>query len=230
MHPPVVRRSARKERQRFRYSGHSRSGFIELENDRFTPEDLRRNLVGVAGVTYVVPHRLSKTEQGNPSFGHAQERTWKVMSEILHRLPCGELEFEITWNGNLSDAYLKQEGIQRTITVMFKETSPLAHIEAWRILLGAVGHLALFPAKVEDWVSDITWKGTTLPTECIFYTYKDADGLLWYSNADDDGDYFSDAVQILTMAKATQIANWQLKPFAKKMIHIWMCSQRAKMQ
>ena len=64
----------------------------------------------------------------------------------------------------------------------------------------------------------------------FFYTYKDADGLLWYSNADDDGDYFSDAVQILTMAKATQIANWQLKQFAKKMIHIWMCSQRAKMQ
>ena len=83
---------------------------------------------------------------------------------------------------------------------------------------------------MDEWVSDITSKGTSLPTECVFYTYKDADGLLWYSNTDDDGDYFSDAVQILTMAKATQIANWQLKPFAKKMIHIWMCSQRAKMQ
>ena len=74
-------------------------------------------------------------------------------------------------------------------------TQELAHTEALRILLGAVGHLALFPAKVDEWVSDVTWKGTSLPTECVFYTYKDADGLLWYSNADDDGDYFSDAVR-----------------------------------
>ena len=66
MVPPAVRRSARKERHRFRYSGHSRSGFIELENDRFTPEDLRQKLVGVAGVTYVVPPSPVKDGAGQP--------------------------------------------------------------------------------------------------------------------------------------------------------------------
>lgn len=191
---PLARFSARKEKQRFRYSEHSRSGFIELEHDRFSADDLRQNLLGVAGVTYVVPHRMSKTEQGNASLGHAQQHNWKVMSETLRRLQCGELEFEITWNGNLSDVYLEQQGIPRTITVMFKETAPEAYTEAWRILSVAVRHLALFPEEVDAWISDITWKGLSLPTECVFHTYMDDHGMIWYSNADYDGDYFTQAM------------------------------------
>ena len=192
----LARRSARRERQRFRYSEHSRSGFIELQNDRFTPEDLRRNLLGVPGITYVVPHQLSKTEQGNASLGHAQEHNWKVMSETLRQLHCGELEFEITWNGNFSDVYLEQQGIPRTITVMFKETAADAHMEAWRILSAAVGYLALFPKEVDAWVRDIAWKGVSLPMECVFYTYMNyTDGMLWYSNSQDDADYFTDAAR-----------------------------------
>jgi hypothetical protein len=185
----LARRSARKERQRFRYSESSRSGFIELDNDRFTPEDLRLALLGVAGVTYVAPHHLSKAEQGNASLGHAQQHNWKCCSETL----CGDLEFEITWNGNFSDVYLQEQGIPRTITVMFKETAPDAYMEAWRILSAAVGHLALFPEEVNAWLSDITWKGLSLPEKCVFDTYMDADnGMLWYSNSQDDADYFTD--------------------------------------
>ena len=74
---------------------------------------------------------------------------------------------------------------------MFKETAADAHMEAWRILLAAVGHLALFPKEVDAWVRDIAWKGVSLPMECVFYTYMNyTDGMLWYSNSQDDADFF----------------------------------------
>ena len=183
----VPRNSARRQHHRYRYSPTSRSGFIELIHDRFSDVDLQERLLGVKGVTSVTRHRLSKAEQGNISENHAQQHNWKVNNAVGR---C--FEFEITTNSNFSDTHLQGHGIQRTVSAMFKDAPEGALIEAWRILFEAVGDIALFPEAVMEWISDMTWESGAPQKECVFYKYRDATGLTWYSNADDDTDFFTD--------------------------------------
>ena len=52
--------------------------------------------------------------------------------------------------------------------MMFKEATPEAHLEAWRILWAAVGNLAVFPAEVSGSITDVPWQDVSLPTEFVF--------------------------------------------------------------
>ena len=113
-----TRQSARKLKQRFRYSKESRSGFIELETDEFSPNDLRTCLLGVPGVEYVVPHALTKTEQGNYSRNHAQERTWKVMFEALRGMIVNRVAPLSLPKKNL--LYVQGKCIRKNIEIVFK--------------------------------------------------------------------------------------------------------------
>ena len=88
----------------------------------------------------------NKAAQGNPSDGHAQQHNWQVVSFALQLLGANPLEFEVTKHNHVKSGALN--GKQPTVTVCFREPPHGAVREAWRILWGAVGHLALFPAKV----------------------------------------------------------------------------------
>ena len=137
----------------YRYEASSRAGFIELLNDSVGPEQLRSLLLQVPRVCEVVPHRAgSKAAQGNPSDGHAQQHNWQVVSFALQLLGANPLEFEVTKHNHVKPAALN--GRQPTVTVCFREPPHGAVREAWRILWGAVGHLALFPEKVQEWMRD----------------------------------------------------------------------------
>ena len=81
-----------------------------------------------------------------------------------------ELEFEITTNGYLADAYLAANEIPKTVTMMFKDAGGKTTVfedsaleEAWRILYLSVGHLALSPEKVGNWMRDVIWKKCPIP-------------------------------------------------------------------
>ena len=175
-------RSARRENQRFRYSPTSRSGFIELNTDDFSPDDLRTCLLQVPGVLGVVGHRLSKTEQNNVSLGHRQQRNWKVCTEALVRAGANDFEFEITTTSNLSHTFLEQNNIPPSVTAMFKDAPTGMLMEAWRVLKIAVCHLARFPRKVAAWHADVTWKGLPDQKEKIFSKFMDNNNRIWFSN------------------------------------------------
>ena len=143
--------STRRERQMYRYEASSRAGFIELSDDSVGPPQLRALLLQVPRVCEVVPHRAgSKAEQGNASEGHAQKHNWQVQSVALRG--ANPLEFEVTTHNHVKPAALN--GRRPTVTVCFREPPHGAVREAWRILWGAVGHLALFPDKVREWMRD----------------------------------------------------------------------------
>lgn len=142
--------STRRECQRYRYDDASRAGFIELSDDSVGPDKLRRLLLRVPEVTEVVPHRAgSKAAQGNARDGHAQQHNWQVMSLQLRKAP---LEVEVTTHNHIKPGALR--GRQPTVTVCFRDPPRGAVAEAWRILWGAVGHLALFPDEVQSWIRD----------------------------------------------------------------------------
>lgn len=182
-------RSARREAQRYRYSKASRSGFIELATDNFSADDLRTRLLQVPDVLQVIGHRLSKAEQNNASLGHAQQRNWKVRTQTLINASANDFEFEITTNSNLSDIYLQQHGIPRTVTVMFKDVPAGMLMEGWRVLMLAVSDLALFPAKVAAWHAEVTWSGLPAQTLTTFSKFMH-NGRIWFSNDHDPTMFF----------------------------------------
>lgn len=202
----------------YRYEASSRAGFIELSDDSVGPEQLRALLLQVPRVCEVVPHRAgSKAAQGNASGGHAQQHNWQVQSVALQLRGANPLEFEVTTHNHVKPGALN--GKQPTVTVCFKEPPHGAVREAWRILWGAVGHLALFPDKVLVWMRDAEEKeqrelcgGSTSspapppaaslsrtvpgppPREETWgkYGYLSADGCLrfWYSKDGDGAKFF----------------------------------------
>lgn len=182
-------RSARREAQRFRYSPTSKSGFIELNTDDFSPDDLRTCLLEVPGVLQVVGHRLSKAQQNNASLGHAQQRNWKVRTEASVRAGVNDFEFEITTTSNLSDIYLRQNNIAPSVTVMFKDAPSGMLLEAWRLLILGVGHLARFPVQVAAWHRDVTWNGLPNQTMSVFskFVYENR---IWFSDDADSTVFF----------------------------------------
>ena len=183
-------RSARREAQRFRYSKTSRSGFIELASDDFSVEDLRDRLLQVPGVLQVVGHRLSKAEQNNASSGHAQQRNWKVRTEALVSAGANDFEFEITTTSNLSDTFLQQNCILRSVTVMFKDAPNGMLLEAWRVLVLGVGHLARFPVQVAAWHADVTWAGLPMQSLRTFSKFRYLEDRIWFSDDADPSVYF----------------------------------------
>ena len=142
--------SNRRAAQRFRYSDGSRAGFIELQNDSVGPDELKQLLQMVEDVLWVKPHRKgSKAQQGNFSDGHLQQHNWEVMTTALAHSGKHPFEFEVTLNQHMKPNALA--GMPRTVTVCFKEPPIGMVAEAWRLLSGAVGHLALFPSSTAQW-------------------------------------------------------------------------------
>ena len=92
-------------------------------------------------------------------------------------------------NTDLSDTFLQQNCIPRTVTAMFKDAPAGMLLEAWRVLLMAVGELALFPEEVAAWHTDVTWANLHAPTLADFTKY-DLNGRTWFANDADPAVFF----------------------------------------
>jgi len=127
----------RKVKTRFGYKSNAKSAMIEIP--RMTEEKFVEMLSGIPGVQNVA-RQTSKASQGNASRGHFMQNNLLVRSEDF---PDKPFEFELTTND-----HFKRE--TRTITAMFKTCSDGPHLmEAWRILVEAVGDLAIMPGAVD---------------------------------------------------------------------------------
>ena len=139
---------SRKEKQRYEYSGTSRSGFAELSPAYvMTGQQLFDALQNVPGVARVHWH-TSKRDQGNPSDNHYMQTNIMVYSKSGGSSSANSpMEFEVTRN-----KHSKAPDVPYTVTVMFKEPPAGLEAEAWRILRAVVKGKELLPDHVRNYM------------------------------------------------------------------------------
>ena len=73
---------------------------------------------------------------------------------------------------------------------MFKDAPQGTLLEAWCILRLAMGDLALFPRKVNEWIAEVTWRGLPMQTTCTFTKNADLQCNEWFCRDDDCSSWF----------------------------------------
>ena len=133
-------RGNRKTKQRYAYSEDSRAAFIELSPPNMTVNEFKTRLENTRGVVGVRLHpKGTKTQQNNVG-KHYQEHNFMVNSHVH---PGKDMEFELSTHNQLNDGTRP-----KTVTALFKQTSQVVFLEAYRILVEACKGKELLPDMI----------------------------------------------------------------------------------
>ena len=131
---------------------HTKSAFVELAPSvRATPHLLYIWLRSSKKYVDHVEWQTSKSSQGNLG-DHISERNIKVFpyQPGVPRAKQRYVEFELTRNDHMSE----NAPCPTTVTVMFKDPAKQLVVQAWQILRHVCRGKELFPAKVDEWMTD----------------------------------------------------------------------------